>query len=64
MNVSSRFKVGKFDGKKSVILTTKSVIGGKNYVIGVIYILVGAISFFSSFVFWYEFYLEKNSLNK
>lgn len=64
MGILSNFKVGKFDGKKSVILTTKSAIGGKNYVIGGIYIGVGAISFFSSFVFWYEFYLEKKSFNK
>jgi hypothetical protein len=61
MSIDSTYNVSEFDGKKYFVLTTKSVLGGKNLTIGVIYIVVGGVSFFTSFVFWYEFYLERKS---
>ena len=44
INVQSRFNVTSFAGKKRLVLSTISWIGGKNAFLGVAYIIVGSVS--------------------
>merc|ERR1719379_276974 len=44
IDVESRFNVTSFQGKKRLVLSTISWIGGKNSFLGIAYIIVGSIS--------------------
>ena len=49
--VENNFDVGKFDGKKFLVLSTVNVFGGKNTFLGISYIVLGAICIILAFVF-------------
>eukprot|EP01128_Nolandella_sp_AFSM9_P009222 TRINITY_DN5843_c0_g1_i1.p1 TRINITY_DN5843_c0_g1~~TRINITY_DN5843_c0_g1_i1.p1 ORF type:complete len:322 (+),score=54.30 TRINITY_DN5843_c0_g1_i1:48-968(+) len=51
MTVSNNYPVESFGGKKRVILSTTSWMGGKNDFLGIAYIVVGAICWFLAAVF-------------
>eukprot|EP00996_Jenningsia_fusiforme_P001239 NODE_2132_length_1284_cov_92.839676_g1940_i0.p1 GENE.NODE_2132_length_1284_cov_92.839676_g1940_i0~~NODE_2132_length_1284_cov_92.839676_g1940_i0.p1 ORF type:complete len:397 (+),score=50.48 NODE_2132_length_1284_cov_92.839676_g1940_i0:68-1192(+) len=49
--VTDRFKVDAFSGKKYIVLSTTTWIGGKNYFLGAAYVAVGCICFLLACVF-------------
>lgn len=51
IRILNRFPVGSFSGKKYVILSTTTWIGGKNYFLGAAYIVVGCLCFLLALVF-------------
>jgi len=51
VNITSRYPVSDFGGKKYVVLSTTTWIGGKNPFLGYAYIVVGAICFVQGVVF-------------
>eukprot|EP01100_Stratorugosa_tubuloviscum_P002152 TRINITY_DN1490_c1_g1_i1.p1 TRINITY_DN1490_c1_g1~~TRINITY_DN1490_c1_g1_i1.p1 ORF type:complete len:339 (-),score=147.20 TRINITY_DN1490_c1_g1_i1:41-1015(-) len=54
ITIDSRFPVDEFDGRKSIILTTTNWIGGKNPIIGILYIVVGALSLVLGLLFLFK----------
>lgn len=48
---SSDFRTDVFQGEKSVIITTRTVIGGKNNFLGIAYVVVGGICIVLGVVF-------------
>ena len=50
LNISA-YKVTQFSGTKSVIISTTSLLGGKNPFLGIAYIVVGCICFIMGVVF-------------
>jgi len=51
VEISSNYPVSSFDGKKYVVLSTTTWIGGKNPFLGYAYIVVGAICFVQGVIF-------------
>lgn len=59
MLIDSSFDVSKFSGKKFVVLSTVSKLGGKDSVLGWILVVVGTVAVLGSLVFLVEFYYER-----
>ena len=51
IRITNRFPVSSFGGTKAVILSTTSWIGGKNYFLGIAYVVVGCLCFLLGIVF-------------
>ncbi|MDR3549502.1 MAG: hypothetical protein P4M11_14755 [Candidatus Pacebacteria bacterium] len=43
--------MGRFDGKKSIVLSTANSLGGKNYILGGFFIAVAGLSFLLCAIF-------------
>ena len=43
LDIEYNFEVASFGGKKNIVLTTQSVLGGKTFFLGVAYIIVGGV---------------------
>lgn len=54
LRIDNTYDVEKFEGKKSVIMSTSGPLGGKNKFLSVAYIIVGIICFCISGVFAYK----------
>eukprot|EP01006_Ploeotia_vitrea_P048852 TRINITY_DN67282_c6_g1_i1.p1 TRINITY_DN67282_c6_g1~~TRINITY_DN67282_c6_g1_i1.p1 ORF type:complete len:397 (+),score=47.80 TRINITY_DN67282_c6_g1_i1:33-1193(+) len=50
--VSDRYDVSSFGGEKFVILSTTTWIGGKNYFLGVAYVVIGCVCFVLALIFF------------
>ena len=53
LKINNQFNVKPFDGKKSFVLSTTNVIGGKNFFLAYCYIGLGIICMLAAFVFCY-----------
>ena len=51
MDIDNRYNTYKFDGKKKIVLSTASWLGGKNDFLGIAYLTVGSICFIFGLVF-------------
>jgi len=51
VRVYNRFPVSSFGGTKSIVLSTTTWIGGKNYFLGIAYVVVGCLCFLLGIVF-------------
>lgn len=49
--VSQRYDVSRFGGQKSFVVSTESWIGGKNYVLGILYVVIGSVMVVCAAVF-------------
>ena len=63
-NVTNNFKVKEFDGKKFIVLSTMSFMGGKNPFIGIAYITVGVICLLLSIGFALKNHLSPRRLGE
>jgi hypothetical protein len=52
VEIQNNYNVYRFGGKKSLVLSTTSWLGGKNDFMGKIYIVVGALCIFLAMVFF------------
>lgn len=51
INVGNHYDVGEWDGEKAIVLSTSGMFGGKNIVLGVVFITAGVFCFVCSLVF-------------
>jgi hypothetical protein len=51
LKIGYNFEVSQFQGTKSVIISTTSILGGKNPFLGIAYIVVGCICFLMGIIF-------------
>ena len=52
LTVYNNFQVSSFNGRKSFVLSTANILGGKNSFLGVAYVIVGGICIMVAFFFW------------
>jgi hypothetical protein len=53
--IKNNYDVSSFSGKKSFALSTVNALGGKNYFLGIAYIVVGCISIIFGLLFWFGY---------
>ena len=52
VQILNRYNTYRFGGKKSVVLSTTSWLGGKNNFLGIAYVIAGSTSLFAAIVFF------------
>lgn len=61
VNITNKYDVASFDGKKSFVLSTTNALGGKNYFLAICYIVVGALCIVFAIIFLIAFLKKKSS---
>ena len=59
VTIHNNFEAKKFDGKKFLILSTVNIFGGKNYFLGISYIVIGCICIVLAIVFIIGYNINK-----
>ena len=59
VTIENNFDAKKFDGKKFLILSTANILGGKNYFLGISYIVLGCICIILAVVFIIGYNINK-----
>ncbi|CCH44324.1 Cell division control protein [Wickerhamomyces ciferrii] len=62
MNIGLNFPVSIFGGTKSMVITSSSIIGGRNLSLGIAYLVVAAISVFFGIVFLVKYIIQPRKL--
>lgn len=62
MNIGLNFPVSLFGGTKSMVLTSSSVVGGRNLSLGIAYLVVAAIAVFFGIVFLIKYIIQPRKL--
>ena len=65
LQIENNFPVSHFSGKKSFVLSTANMLGGKNNFLGIAYLVVGCICLIMALLFWvgYKNYNSDKKLN-
>lgn len=59
MVIRNNYNSTEWNGERSFFLTTKSVVGGKNYLLPTAFLVIGLISLLAAVCFWRKFHLLK-----
>lgn len=62
INIGLNFPVSLFGGTKSLVLTTSSIVGGRNLSLGIAYLVVAAISVFFGIIFLVKYIIQPRKL--
>jgi hypothetical protein len=63
LSITNNYPVKQFDGEKYFILSTVNKLGGKNYFLAILYLVLGGISILAGILFWFaykKYNTEKN----
>jgi len=52
LKITNNFQVNSFNGKKSFVISTVNIFGGKNNFLGIAYLVVGCICLIMALLFW------------
>ena len=65
LHIVNNYPVAHFGGKKSLVLSTVNILGGKNNFLGIAYLVVGSICLIMALLFWvgYKNYNSDKKLN-
>ena len=55
VTIENNYPVKSFDGKKYFILSTVNGLGGKNYFLAILYLVVGGVSIIAGIFFWFGY---------
>lgn len=62
VDVGLNFPVLKYDGTKSLVLSTRSVLGGRNPFLGIAYLVIAGITFALGMLFWLKHMIKPRKL--
>ena len=62
MNIGLNYPVSIFGGSKSIVVTTSSVIGGRNMSLGVLYCIVAGISALFAIIFLVKVIIQPRTM--
>jgi hypothetical protein len=65
LQITNNYQVSSFGGKKSFVLSTANILGGKNNFLGIAYLVVGCICVIMALLFWvgYKSYNSDKKFN-
>ena len=64
VTITNNYPVKSFDGKKYFILSTVNWLGGKNYFLAILYLVIGGISIVAGILFWIGYEKYNNEKNQ
>lgn len=62
VNLENNYNTYSFDGKKKIVLSTSSWLGGKNDFLGIAYLTIGGLCFFLALVFTVIYLVKPRSV--